>query len=41
MAAILAMIREKYGGAAGYLTAFTRLEEKDLDVIRSNLLTEA
>ncbi|KAJ7826924.1 tyrosine phosphatase family-domain-containing protein, partial [Mycena olivaceomarginata] len=41
MAAILVMIREKYGGAAGYLTAFTRLEEKDLDVIRSNLLTEA
>ncbi|KAJ7252412.1 protein-tyrosine phosphatase-like protein [Mycena haematopus] len=40
MTAILAMIREKYGGAAGYLTACTRLEEKDLDVIRNNLLTE-
>ncbi|KAF8161799.1 protein-tyrosine phosphatase-like protein [Mycena galopus ATCC 62051] len=41
MTAILAMIREKYGGAASYLTAFTRLEEKDLDVIRNNLLAEA
>jgi len=41
MTAILAMIREKYGGAAGYLTAFTSLEEKDLDAIRNNLLIEA
>ncbi|KAJ7935404.1 protein-tyrosine phosphatase-like protein [Mycena leptocephala] len=28
MNAILAMIREKYGGAAGYLTAFTSLQER-------------
>ncbi|KAJ6497397.1 protein-tyrosine phosphatase-like protein [Mycena sanguinolenta] len=40
MTAILAMIREKYGGAAGYLTACTKLEQKDLDVIRNNLLIE-
>ncbi|KAJ7125424.1 protein-tyrosine phosphatase-like protein [Mycena epipterygia] len=41
ISAILAMIREKYGGAAGYLTAHTSLQEKDLDVIRKNLLTKA
>ncbi|KAJ6593167.1 protein-tyrosine phosphatase-like protein [Mycena capillaripes] len=41
MTAILAMIRERYGGAAGYLTALTSLQAKELDVIRKNMITEA
>ncbi|KAJ7023416.1 protein-tyrosine phosphatase-like protein [Mycena alexandri] len=41
MTAILAMIRQEYGSAAGYLTACTRLQAKDLDAIRDNLLNRA
>ncbi|KAJ7198464.1 protein-tyrosine phosphatase-like protein [Mycena pura] len=37
MMVILAMIREEYGGAAGYLTARTGLREEDLEVVRKNL----
>lgn len=40
MTEILAMIREKYGGAAGYLTMRTSLREEDLVVIRKNLLVK-
>ncbi|KAK7057795.1 protein tyrosine serine phosphatase [Favolaschia claudopus] len=39
MTAILSMIREKHGGAAGYLTAFTTLKDDDLEIIRNNLTT--
>ncbi|KAJ6488237.1 protein-tyrosine phosphatase-like protein [Mycena vitilis] len=41
MTAILAMIREKYEGAAGYLKALTSLKENELELIRINLLAEA
>jgi Tyrosine phosphatase family len=38
MAATLKIIREKYGGAEGYLTGHASLTEKDLDEIRKNFL---
>ncbi|KAJ6631342.1 protein-tyrosine phosphatase-like protein [Mycena sp. CBHHK59/15] len=40
MSGIIAMIREKYGGAAAYLTAHTSLKENDLDTVRHNLLAK-
>ncbi|KAJ7286862.1 protein-tyrosine phosphatase-like protein [Mycena rebaudengoi] len=41
MAAILNMIRETYGGAAGYLTSCTSLSQADLDTICHNMLVKA
>ncbi|KAJ7189004.1 protein-tyrosine phosphatase-like protein [Mycena filopes] len=40
MTVILAMIRERYGSSAGYLTTCTSLQTKDLEAIRINLLVK-
>jgi hypothetical protein len=40
LAATLEMIRNKYGGAEGYLKTHTNLKDADLDKIRRNLLVE-
>jgi hypothetical protein len=40
MAATLNMVREKFGGADGYLKTHTTLTDEDLNKIRQNLLSE-
>jgi hypothetical protein len=39
MEATLNMIREKFGGADGYLKMYTSLTDEDLSKIRCSLLT--
>jgi len=41
MAATLKMIREKYGGAEGYLKSHTSLSDEDLQTLRRNLLVKS
>lgn len=38
MLAVLEMIREKFGSAEGYLKTHTSLDDKDIEVIRANIL---
>ncbi|KAK7052863.1 hypothetical protein VNI00_004182 [Paramarasmius palmivorus] len=41
MAAVLKMIRERYGGAEGYLKSHTSLDDNDIQHLRQNLLVQA
>lgn len=38
MAAILSMIRERFGGVEGYLKTYAGLTDEDLKAIRANML---
>ena len=38
MKATLEILREKYGGAEGYLTNYTKLTHEDLNIIRQSFL---
>ncbi|SJK98109.1 uncharacterized protein ARMOST_01366 [Armillaria ostoyae] len=38
MVATLQMIREKFGGAEGYIKAYTSLEDRDIEMLRQTLL---
>lgn len=41
MRSLLRHLREKYGGAEGYLKAYTKLTEDDFARIRANLVVSA
>ncbi len=38
MVATLQMIQEKFGGAEGYIKAYTSLEDRDIEMLRRTLL---
>lgn len=38
MLAVLGMIREKFGSVEGYLKTHTSLDDKDIEIIRANVL---
>lgn len=38
MTAFLGLLKDKYGGAEGYLKQYVTLSEEDIETIRSNLV---